>query len=195
MLRVNEGYSEISAMTPAAPKLDDPPTPYAWFCLIVILFISIGNQWQRYTIAYAYGVGKDKAYADDDGTYAIQKSYPELTPSVYGLLSGLAFTLSFSICGIFAGYFSDKTNRRVLMGAACVLWSICTLLTGLINSFPVLFVLRFGLGIFESAFNPCAYSIISDLFAPSYRTTANSVFNLGIYFGGALASLSTLMIT
>ena len=81
------------------------------------------------------------------------------------------------------------------MASACILWSTCTLFTGLINSFPLLFVMRFGLGIFESAFNPCAYSIISDLFAPSYRTTANSVFNLGIYFGGALASLSTLMIT
>ena len=81
------------------------------------------------------------------------------------------------------------------MGSACILWSTCTLLTGLIDSFPVLFVMRFGLGIFESAFNPCAYSIISDLFAPANRTTANSIFNLGIYFGGALASLSTLMIT
>lgn len=81
------------------------------------------------------------------------------------------------------------------MTSACVLWSTCTLLTGLINSFPLLFVLRFGLGIFESAWNPCAYSIISDLFGPNYRTTANSVFNLGIYFGGGLASLSILMIT
>ena len=81
------------------------------------------------------------------------------------------------------------------MGIACVLWSTCTFLTGLIDSFPILFVCRFGLGICQSAFNPCAYSIISDLFSPANRTIANSIFGLGIYFGGALASLSTLMIT
>jgi hypothetical protein len=33
------------------------------------------------------------------------------------------------------------------------------------------------------------------LFSPSNRTIANSIFGLGIYLGGALASLSTLMIT
>ena len=114
---------------------------------------------------------------------------------VYGLLAGAAFTLSFSVFGIFGGILSDKFNRKVLMSLACILWSTTSLLTGLVDSFYVLFVMRFALGVFESVFNPCAYSIISDLFAPSYRTTANSIFNLGIYFGGALASISTLMIT
>jgi MFS family permease len=92
-------------------------------------------------------VGKDEEYENDED-YAIQKSYPELTSDVYGLLSGLAFTLPLSVCGIFAGVLSDKINRRILMGIACILWSTCTLLTGLINSFPILFVCRFGLGIF-----------------------------------------------
>lgn len=58
----------------------------------------------------------------------------------------------------------------------------------------MLFVLRFGLGLFEAVFNPSAYSIIADLFPPEDRGTANSIFNMGIYFGGALSSLSGLMI-
>lgn len=68
-------------------------------------------------------------------------------------------------------------------------------MTGLLDSFVLMFAARFGLGIFQSLLNPCAYSIISDLFSPANRTTANSIYNLGIYFGGGLASLSTLMIT
>ena len=46
------------------PK-DEPPTVYAWFCLYIILFISVGNQWQRYTIGYANSVGKQDDYSDD----------------------------------------------------------------------------------------------------------------------------------
>jgi MFS family permease len=57
-----------------------------------------------------------------------------------------------------------------------------------------LFLFRFALGFFESAFNPCAFSIIADSFHPSVRTTAVAIFNLGIYFGGALSSLSIMMI-
>ena len=112
----------------------------------------------------------------------------------YGVLSGLAFTGSFAVAGIFAGVISDKVNRKMFIAICCVLWSACTFFTGLINSFGLLFVFRFLLGLFESAFNPCAYSIIADYFPPSHRGTANSILNLGIYFGGALSSLATLLI-
>jgi MFS family permease len=57
-----------------------------------------------------------------------------------------------------------------------------------------LFVFRFLLGIFESAFAPCAYGIISDYFHPQARGTANSLYNSSIYLGGALSSLAILMI-
>ena len=69
LLKVNgESRSQSDNRTPAV--VDEPPTTYAWFCLFLILFINIGNQWQRYTIAYAYGVGGDDEYKDDE-TYAI----------------------------------------------------------------------------------------------------------------------------
>ena len=58
----------------------------------------------------------------------------------------------------------------------------------------MLFVFRFLLGAFESGFNPCAYGIIADYFHPQYRTTANAIFNGAIYLGGALASLSAVLI-
>jgi MFS family permease len=74
------------------------------------------------------------------------------------------------------------------------MWSVCTFMTGAINSFALLFVFRILLGVFESAFNPCAYSMIADMFHPSQRTTASAIFNLGIYFGGALASLGAFLI-
>ena len=50
-------------------------------------------------------------------------------------------------------------------------------------------------GVFQAACNPPAYSIMADYFHPQYRTRATSIYSLGIYLGGALSSLTGLMIT
>lgn len=54
--------------------------------------------------------------------------------------------------------------------------------------------MRFLLGIFEAFCNPCAYSIISDYFHPDSRGTANSIYTVGIYIGGALSSITLVII-
>jgi len=113
----------------------------------------------------------------------------------YGLLSGPAFAFSYAITGIFTGVISDKVNRKLIMSVMAICWSLTTLGTGLIRNFWMLFVFRFMLGIFEGFLSPCAYSIISDYFHPDSRSLANAVYNLGIYFGGALSSLSILLIS
>jgi len=104
--------------------------------------MNISNQWQRYTLGYANGYTKV-----DDPTYNINTAYPDLK-QYYGILAGLAFTSSFAICGIFGGVLSDKVNRSVTIGIACICWSACTLLTGLILNFYALFAFRFLLGAF-----------------------------------------------
>jgi len=109
-------------------------------------------------------------------------------------LAGPAFGIAFATFGIYAGYLSDNYNRKKILVGASFIWSTCTFLSGTIESFPVLVVLRFFLAVFESAFGPLAYSLIADLFHPNKRTLAAAIFNLGIYFGGALASLSTILV-
>jgi MFS family permease len=83
----------------------------------------------------------------------------------------------------------------MMLSCAAIAWSACTLASGIIHNYWMLFVFRFCIGIFESVFNPCAYGIISDYFHPSSRTTANSIFNLGVYLGGALSSITIILIT
>lgn len=112
----------------------------------------------------------------------------------YGLLVGPVFGIVFAIFGVFGGFVSDNANRKVFSSCVCVLWSLTTLGTGLIDSFAMLYIFRFLLGVFEAAYNPSAYSLISDYFHPKYRTTANSVYNCAIYLGGGLASLASVII-
>ena len=96
--------------------------------------------------------------------------------------------------GIFGGLAADNLNRKWILCISCLLWSATSWFTGAIHSFAVLFLMRFLMGLFQAFYNPTAFSAISDLFAKGSRTTANSVFNLGIYFGGAMASLSGVLI-
>jgi MFS family permease len=64
----------------------------------------------------------------------------------YGLLSGVAFSLSYSISGIFYGMAIDKYNRSKILSLACIGWSLTSLITGRVNSLAVLAVMRFALG-------------------------------------------------
>jgi len=79
--------------------------------------------------------------------YELTTAYPEVL-KYYGLLSGSAFTLSYSVMGIFAGRISDNvTSRKNLLALACIVMSATSLLTGSIDSFLVLVVMRFILGL------------------------------------------------
>jgi MFS family permease len=74
------------------------------------------------------------------------------------------------------------------------MWSLCTGLQALSYNFTTLLLPRIGLGIFEAGTGPPSYSLIADFYPPEKRTTANSVYSLGIYIGQALSSLTTLLI-
>jgi len=66
--------------------------------------------------------------------------------------------------------------------------------SGLVNSFGVLFVMRFILGAFQSAQTPCSLTLLSDYFPRNKRSTVNSILNSGVYIGSALSSISIITI-
>jgi MFS family permease len=112
----------------------------------------------------------------------------------YGLIASILFSTSYSTFGVFAGDFSSKVNRKVLLGLSCILWSATSLGVGLVNSFFVFCLMRFLLGVFCSSIGPANYSLIADYFPPSYRSTANAIENAGVYVGAGLSSLCVILI-
>lgn len=110
------------------------------------------------------------------------------------MIASILFSSSYSTCGVFAGDFSRKVNRKILLGLSCILWSSTSLGVGAVNSFFVFCLMRFLLGVFCSSTVPSSYSLISDYFPPSYRSTANSVENAGVYVGAGLSSLCVILI-
>lgn len=112
----------------------------------------------------------------------------------YGFLSGLAFSLSYAVAGIFAGIAVDKGNRARILACATIVFSLTSLSTGVFNSLLILGIMRFLLGAAQSAAEPAMYSMISDYFPPEKISTANSVLMAGAYLGGGTGSLSIMLI-
>lgn len=103
--------------------------------------------------------------------------------SQLGLLSGLAFAVLYSTLGIPIARIADRSNRVNIIAISLFVWSLFTVLTGRAQSFMQLLLARVAVGIGEAGCTPPAYSIISDYFERKRRTTAISIYTMGIYGG------------
>jgi MFS family permease len=104
-----------------------------------------------------------------------------------GLLQGLAFALFYGVMGIPLGRMADTANRRVLITAGILLWSVATMCCGLAGSFAALFIARVLVGVGEASLSPAAYSMFSDLFAKERLSRAIGVYSAGSVVGGGAA--------
>lgn len=107
----------------------------------------------------------------------------------FGMLHGLAFAITFSVFGLFAGTLADRFSRRVIIFFSVSIWSISTALCGAAHNFWQLLSARIGVGAGEAGLHPCGTSMISDLFPPQKQTLALAVYALGASAGSGCALL------
>jgi predicted MFS family arabinose efflux permease len=120
-----------------------------------------------------------------------------LSDTQLGLMGGLAFALFYTGLGIPVAILADRFSRTWIISGALVIWSAMTAACGLANNFWQLFLARLGVGVGEAGGVAPAYSLISDMFPPSQRARALSIYSfgipigsaLGIVFGGVIASM------
>ena len=109
-----------------------------------------------------------------------------LSDSALGAL-GTAFTLLYAFVGVPLGRLADRKPRKWILAAAVFVWSALTAVSGLTRTYWQLFATRLGVGIGEAACAPAATSLIGDLFPPSKRARAMSIFMMGLPIGIALS--------
>lgn len=97
--------------------------------------------------------------------------------------------------GLIAGKVSDKVNRKVFLGIVLILAGLTCGVTGAVNSFGMLVVMRVLHAILNTSSNPLSFSLISDYFPPEKRATANSIIQAGNYLGVGVSSFSVLLIS
>ncbi len=110
-----------------------------------------------------------------------------ISDSGFGLLSGFAFALFYTIMGIPLGRYADNHNRNKLIFVGIFFWSLMTAACGLARNFWQLFLARMGVGVGEAALSPAAYSLIADYFPKELLGRALSLYGTGIYLGVGLA--------
>lgn len=100
-----------------------------------------------------------------------------------GLLFGAAFAIFYGVLGLPLARLADRGDRKLLIVAGVLLWSLSTIGSGFALSFGVLVLLRIGLAVGEAALSPAAYSMIADLYPPERRAFPASLYAASGMFG------------
>jgi MFS family permease len=113
-----------------------------------------------------------------------------------GFLGGLAYTSTFALACVPAGWLIDRMKRRVFLASLLTIWSALTLLCGFAGGYVSLLALRMGVGASEAGAQPACISLISDFFRPRQRSSVIGYFylspaigiSLSFFVGGLIAA-------
>ena len=100
-----------------------------------------------------------------------------------GTLNGIAFVAFYCLFSLPAARIADRYNRPRFLALAVGFWSAFTALCGYAGTFFQLAAARAGVAVGESAGNPTAHSLISDLVPATKRAGALAIYNIGTPLG------------
>lgn len=107
----------------------------------------------------------------------------------FGFLSGVVWVFAYSLMVLFFGTLADRFSRTRIIAAGMLVWSLCTVASGLAQNFEQMVLARFLVAAGEAALVPAATALLADLFDGRHRSTANGLFFMGIPLGIGLAYL------
>lgn len=141
---------------------------YKWFVLAALTIVYVFNFMDRYVMILLQEPIKTELGLSD---------------TQLGLLTGLAFSMLYTILGIPLARIADKHNRRNLLVACLTFWSLMTVLSGRAFNFIQLMLTRMGVSMGEAGGMPSSHSILSDYFPAKQRGTVFAIYNTGVYAG------------
>lgn len=121
-----------------------------------------------------------------------------LTDLQIGEIQGFGPALFSAVAALPLAWLADRIERRTVLCACVILWSIATAACGLATNFVTLFACTIGIAIGEASLAPIVYSLIPDLFSVENRPRANIIcyaasalaMGFGLTIGGWLLSLA-----
>ncbi|MEP2240187.1 MAG: MFS transporter [Maribacter sp.] len=138
--------------------------------ILVMIFVTVViNYLDRTNISIAASALKEEL-----GINAIQMGY---------IFS--AFGWTYSLLQIPGGIVADKVKSRILYPLIMVLWSMATLVQGMVNSFTALLGLRTSIGMFEAPSYPINNLIVTRWFPENERASAIATYTSGQFLGMA----------
>lgn len=136
-----------------------------WLRLIPIAFIT-------YSLAYLdranYGFGAAAGLAEDLNITAATSS-----------LLGSLFFLGYFFFQVPGAAYAERKSAKVLIFWSLIAWGLLASFTGMVTDIKLLFVIRFALGVVESAVMPSMLVLLSQWFTKAERSRANTFLILG----------------
>ncbi len=156
-----------------ASKAEPYPSPIAgWAAVIVLFLLVVLSVLDRNILTLLVDPIKE-----DLGITDVQVS----------LLYGFAFSLSYGIAAMPAGWAIDRFQRRLVIFFGVIVWSVATAMTGFARSFEALFAARSAVGAGEAVLSPGQQSMLADLFPRNKLALPLSISALGLKVGGGAA--------
>ena len=136
-----------------------------WYRLVPVAFIT-------YSLAYLdranFGFGAAGGMAKD----------LQITPAISSLLGSLFF-LGYFFFQIPGTHYAATRSTKKLIFWSLILWGACAMATGMTSNVDLLIVIRFMLGVVESAVMPSMVVLLSRWFTKKERSRANTFLILG----------------
>jgi predicted MFS family arabinose efflux permease len=103
--------------------------------------------------------------------------------TMMGFLAGTVFAIFYATLGMPIAMAADRMSRKKIIVAATTIWSGMTVLCGFAGNFWQLALARIGVGVGEAGGSPPSHSMIADMYPQEKRSTALSIFALGVPIG------------
>lgn len=143
----------------------DKLAPSRWYRIIPIVFIT-------YSLAYLdranFGFAAAGGMAED----------LKITPGISSLLGSLFF-LGYFFFQIPGAHYAAHKSAKKLIFWSLVLWGVLAAATGMVSNVQMLILIRFMLGVVESAVMPAMLILLSQWFTKQERSRANTFLILG----------------
>ena len=151
-------------------------TKTAWLVVALLVPVALLNYLDRQMLAAM----KSSMMAD----------IPDIaTKANWGIVLG-CFKWVYAGLSPVGGYVADRTSRRHVIAASLFVWSVVTLATAYVTTFPQLVFARAVMGVSEAFYIPAALSMISEFHSTRTRSRAVGFHQMGIYLGIILGGFS-----
>src|SRR5437870_4387889 len=132
-----------------APAVGRAESRYAWYVVGVLTLANVSGFLDRQVLSLLVpAIERDLHITDTQMSYLI----------------GLSFSVFYTVLGLPIAWWADRANRRTIMAAGVTLWSVMTMVSGLVSTYPRLLLARIGVGVGEATLNAPSVSLIADYF-------------------------------
>ena len=119
----------------------------------------------------------------------MQKEFGLSTTQLGSLFGAFFWTYALLQLAGISGWLADRFDVRLVLGGGLALWSVATVLTGVLSGFGALFVVRLLVGAGESVAYPCYSRIFATDIPSEHRGFANALIDAGSKLGPGMGTL------